>query len=258
MRANRRRLFRGGGRELLFELRDLLRLAVGPARDVEDPGLLLQDRAKAGQRRQRLLHARYRDAQHDPRAAALAAVRRVLHLADIAAERPGQPHSPPGRARERLDVLDPQAQRRLVALEPRRAGGGGEQRAPHRRRSLFGAAPQRVGRALRSGGGGSVAHGRASGVELPGAGVPSEAGGDQRREQRRCREPEHQPGRRPAERPARLRGLGRAECGHALTQRGRGLRTRSAQLLRQLIEVTDELKRRHRRSPPSPAFAGHG
>ena len=45
-------------RAAVSSLRDLARLAVGAVRDVEDAGLLLQDRAEPGQGRQRGLHAR--------------------------------------------------------------------------------------------------------------------------------------------------------------------------------------------------------
>src|SRR3954453_6917514 len=107
VRADRRCLLRARGLELLLELRDLTRLAVGPARDVEDAGLLLQDRAEAGQHRERGLHAPDRDSQYDPRAAALAGVGRVLPLADVPVERTGEPHRAPGCVRGRLDLLDP-------------------------------------------------------------------------------------------------------------------------------------------------------
>src|SRR5512133_3760795 len=118
MSPDRRCLLWARGLELLLELRDLTRLAVGATRDVEDPGLLLQDRAEAGERRQRGLHAPNRDAQHDPRAAALAGVGRVLHLADVPAEGTSQRHRAPGRTRQPANLLPPHPPPPLVAPAP--------------------------------------------------------------------------------------------------------------------------------------------
>ena len=90
---------------------------------------------------QRGLDAPDRDAQHDPRAAAVV-VGRVLHLADVTAERPRDALRALGRGRERVDVLHPQAQGRLVALQPRGAGGRENRRAERGR--LLGLVSHRV------------------------------------------------------------------------------------------------------------------
>ena len=254
VRADRRRLLRARGLELLLELGDLARLAVGATRDVEDPGLLLQDRAEAGEGRQRGLHAADRDAQHDPRAAALAGVRRVLHFADVAAERTGERHRAPGRGRERVDVLDPQAQGRLVALEPSRTGAA---RAPWRCRRV--SRPSGLLRDVR------VRQHSTSPCLGVLAGTPSLEACSARASVRRRRT------RRAAPPPrARARGGAKAsgttsagarlrpERGNALAQGRGGDGPRGAQLLHDPVRVSDELKRRHRRSPPSPASAGRG
>ena len=117
---------------------------VGLHLEILDPVALADDRAERGELRHRALHLRDRDAERDLRRADALRRRLVLERGDAAAVRERDLLRALRRAGERLDVVDAQAQLRLVALElaggraerPRLFGCGGAERPAPATRSL--------------------------------------------------------------------------------------------------------------------------
>ena len=227
---------------------------VGLLLQVVDPIALPDDRAELGELGQRALDARRRDAERDLRGADALRRRVVLQRGDAAAVAARDLLRPLGRGRERLDVVDLQAELRLVALELARGRGddpgcaaGQRRRGRLRRRRVLGL--EALERGARRGRVAATGHRHLVAGAV--AREPDHARRDQRDDDRR-RHGEDEPPPAPVEAEAVEKGLARllldAQRPHALAQCGRRLGLRRADLVQQRL--------RHGCSPSPRASSG--